>query len=83
MGITSAFRTSMLRPANDSRSAPAGNGAPSMSVDNMWFGTPSKSNQKALSCVSTRPLSGMPVGKTQSKALIRSVLTISRRSPRS
>ena len=34
----------------------------------------SRSNQKAEICVSTRPLSGMPVGKTQSKALRRSVL---------
>ncbi len=40
-------------------------------------GSPSWSNQKALICVSTRPLSGIPVGRTQSKALIRSVLTSS------
>ena len=49
----------------------------STSVEIRWFGSSSRSNQKALICVSTRPLSGMPVGSTQSKALIRSVLTIS------
>ena len=54
-----------------------------MSVVIKWFGTPSRLNQKAAICVSTLPLSGMPVGSTQSKALSRSVLTKSKRSPRS
>ena len=44
---------------------------------------PTASNQNELSCVRTRPLSGMPVGKTQSKALIRSVATSNNLSPRS
>ena len=42
-----------------------------------------KSSQKSVRPVSTRPLSGMPVGSTQSKALMRSVATMTRRSPRS
>ena len=36
---------------------------------------------KAAIWLSTRPLSGIPVGRTQSKALIRSVLTRRSRSP--
>ena len=36
-------------------------------------GSPNNLNQKAAICVSTRPLSGIAVGSTQSKALIRSV----------
>ena len=49
-----------------------------------WFGTFLKcSNQNRLSCVSTRPLSGIPLDSSQSKALMRSVLTINSWSPRS
>ena len=48
-----------------------------MLVDRTWLGVSSRWNQNWLICVSTRPLSGIPVGSTQSKALMRSVLTIS------
>jgi len=36
-----------------------------MSVEIRWWSPPSRSNQKVLKPVKTRPLSGMPVGKTQ------------------
>jgi hypothetical protein len=48
-----------------------------------WLGTISsvRSNQNFESPVSTRPLSGIGVGRTTSKAEMRSEATISRRSP--
>ncbi len=55
----------------------------STSVVIRWFGSPNCPNQKAAICVNTRPLSGTPLGNTQSKALKRSVLTSRSRSPRS
>src|SRR5438105_4558549 len=50
-----------------------------------WFGTTSlvRSNHHADIWVSTFPFSGMPVGKIASNAEMRSVATISSRSPRS
>ena len=48
----------------------------------MWFGTMSRSsvNQKPDRPVSTRPLSGISVGRITSKVEIRSLATSSRRS---
>src|SRR5260221_11618519 len=48
----------------------------------MWFGTIDRSsvNQKPESPVSTRPLSGISVGRTTSKVEMRSLATSSRRS---
>ncbi|GIW15160.1 MAG: hypothetical protein KatS3mg063_1013 [Tepidiforma sp.] len=50
-----------------------------------WFGTtaPIRSNHQAESIVSTFPFPGIGVGSTTSSAEIRSVATISSRSPRS
>src|SRR5690606_19539038 len=50
-----------------------------------WFGTTPemRSNHHAESRVSTSPFRGMPVGITTSSAEIRSVATMSSRSPRS
>ena len=53
------------------------------SVLSRWFGGASVSSQNSVSAVSTRPLSGIGVGSTQSKALMRSVATMTSRSPRS
>src|SRR5436190_556395 len=49
----------------------------SVSVESRWFGTRSavSANQKRDRPVSTRPLSGISVGSTTSKALIRSEAT--------
>ena len=88
-GMTSVPCTSMERPRSDSRSKPAGKHAAanslmaSMSVVMRWCAmgsgpVDSQSNQNAEMAVSTRPLSGIGVGSTQSKALIRSVLTMSK-----
>src|SRR5437762_2100596 len=51
----------------------------------MWLGTMCfvRLNQKADIWVSTRPFSGIGVGKTTSKAERRSVVTMSRLDPRS
>jgi hypothetical protein len=59
----------------------------STSVVIRWWATgfgprPSRSNQNAEIVVSTLPLSGIGVGRVQSKALIRSVLTMSIASPK-
>ncbi len=83
MGTTLHLRTIMLRPAKLAGSAPAGNASDCRSSESKWWGVSSNSNQNALICVNTRPLSGIGVGSTQSKALIRSELIINSRSPRS
>ena len=84
-GITSAARTSIDRPRSGPRSTPAGSPIASTSVVIRWWGTgrgplKSQSNQWLEMAVSTRPLSGIGVGRIQSKALIRSVETISIRA---
>jgi hypothetical protein len=76
----------MVRPRSGSRSTVAGRSIASTSVVIRWWSTgsgprESRSNQNAEIAVSTRPLSGIGVGRIQSKALIRSVLTISIASP--
>src|SRR6476646_4352430 len=55
---------------------------PSSRRPSRWFGTiePVRKNQKADSPVSTRPLSGISVGRTTSKVEMRSLATSSRRS---
>src|SRR5262249_54793462 len=82
-GATRHFLTIVVRPANSALSAPAGSSIELISVEIKWLGTFSRSNQNALSCVRIRPLSGIPLGITQSNALIRSVATKSSLSPKS
>src|SRR6478672_11134728 len=55
---------------------------PSSRSPSRWFGTIDfvRANQNADSPVSTRPLSGISVGRTTSKVEIRSLATSSRRS---
>src|SRR3954449_1045847 len=68
MGSISSRRHSSERPSGRSASR--------------WFGTISRvrANQKPESPVSTRPLSGISVGRTTSKVEIRSLATSSNRS---
>src|SRR5215210_3202058 len=68
MGSISRRRHSVERPSSRSASK--------------WFGTSSRvrANQNAATPVSTRPLSGISVGKTTSKVEIRSLATSSSRS---
>ena len=67
MGTTSVLRHKVERPANMRRSVPGGRSMLFTSVVIRWFGSPNCLNQKAAICVSRRPLSGMPVGRIQSK----------------
>src|SRR2546421_5697005 len=55
---------------------------PSSRIASMWFGTIacSRANQKPETPVSTRPLSGISVGRMTSKVEMRSLATRSRRS---
>jgi hypothetical protein len=73
----SSFMTFSARPR-------ASSGTSSV-VETRWLGTVSAvaSNQKTDSAVSTLPLSGIGVGCVTSYVEIRSLATISRRSPRS
>ena len=82
-GTTSVLRTRLERPASARASISAGRSIFSTSVVIRWFGSFNRSNQKAAIWVKRRPLSGMPVGRTQSNALSRSVLTSRSWSPRS
>ncbi len=68
----------MLRSAIDARSAASGT-ARSSGKSARWFGTMCRvrANQKFEIVVSTRPLPGIGSGSTTSKALSRSVVTIS------
>ena len=62
----------------DRDKACSGAGKASTSAVMRWFGTMPRrrSNQKSDICVRTRPLPGMPWGRMQSKAEMRSVATI-------
>src|SRR5690242_16472300 len=76
-------RQSMIRPRRSvavASSMPPG--ISSGATPTRWFATRSavRSNQNRLSPVRTRPLSGIGVGRTTSKALSRSDATRSRRS---
>ena len=87
-GITCVRCTSIERPRKASRSGPKCRSIPSMSVARRWWAIGSapaarRANQNAEMLVSRRPLSGIGVGSTQSKALMRSVLTISIVAPSS
>lgn len=64
-----------MRPAH-SAGAPSGS-----SVEITWFGTRSLicPNHQSDSCVRIRPLSGMSLGSTQSKAEVRSLATMTSR----
>ena len=79
MGTIRACFTSMARPARSGRLV-NGPGNADPSAVSRWCGTMSAicSNQYSESPDSTRPLSGMAVGRTTSKAEMRSVATISR-----
>ncbi len=81
-----ALRAIVERPTSSGGSA---NGSSSAGVPSAkrrkWFGTTCavRSNHHADIWFSTLPLSGIPVGRMTSKAEMRSVATISSRSPRS
>ena len=83
-GSISARRVSMTRPARSASSATfcADGGRSARSVERRWPGTTSASwsNQNADMAVSTRPLCGMGSSITTSKAEMRSLVTMSRRS---
>ena len=77
---TSVFHARLARPARHARSAPAADSSPQGLLRSGDGARRSWPNQNAATWVRTRPLSGIPEGKTQSKRLIRSVLTRSSRS---
>ena len=83
MGTTSVLRQSMMRPARASRSAAESPGTSAGSVEMRWWGVSSanRSNQNLEIWVSTTPLPGRPLAITTSKALMRSLATISKASP--
>jgi len=70
-----AFFTIMLRRATCAENGFSFSGRGSPAQARRWLGIQEalRSNQKWESCVSTSPLRGMPLGITQSKALMRSV----------
>ena len=84
-GKTSAFFTIIERPRSQSAWGANRSGRPLTSSVMKWLATmsPSTSNQKIDSFVRTSPLKGIGSGSTTSNALMRSVATRSRRSPRS
>src|SRR5712692_3377999 len=84
-GSGSVLSTIIDRPSSWSRWRCSSGPYSAVSAVITWFGTRSarRRNQKSESWVSTTPLAGMPLGRTTSKALMRSVATISSRSPRS
>ena len=73
----------MLRPCSGSTSVPPGSNCGSTSMRDDVVGCVQVLEPELADLCQHAPLSGMPVGRTQSKALIRSVLTISSWSPRS
>jgi hypothetical protein len=80
MGIISARRTYMVRPANSSRCSENGSGISATSSVTRWLVTRSavRANQNSERPVRTRPLSGIGLGSTTSKAEMRSLVTITR-----
>src|SRR5439155_4594687 len=86
MGRTSAVRQTMTRPRSPAASIgarPSTRRAASVAdVSRRWLGMMSavSANQYRDNAVSTRPLSGIGVGRATSKALTRSEATMTRRS---
>src|SRR4051794_7869188 len=82
IGSGSTRRQSMIRPRSSSASPGAPPGISSGRTPTRWFGTRSsvRANQNRDRPVRTRPLSGISVGRTTSKALSRSEATRRRRS---
>ena len=78
MSIRRSFRTIIDRPSSSARRSRRDRGNAFTSAVMKWVGIirATRSNQKADSPVSTRPLSGIPVGNTTSNADRRSVAMI-------
>src|SRR5690348_3095992 len=76
-----ALRTIMKRPASLSRNSLKDPGRSGTMPETRWLGWKVSvcENQKIESCVRTLPRSGMPLGRTRSKAEMRSVATMSSR----
>ena len=83
MGTTSHCLQMMKRPSSSSERNSAGRSRKAEEITWLAVTSLSLSNQNRLIWVRTRPLSGMPLGMTTSYALMRSVATITSRSPRS
>src|SRR5712691_5874024 len=82
IGSGSTRRQSIIRPRSSSASAGRPPGMSSGATPTRWFATrsPVRPNQNRDRPVRTRPLSGIGVGSTTSKALSRSDATRRRRS---